>query len=85
MNDDNEKGDMKSGFEGKTAHNAPALTEAERERKGLEVIEALDRLREEALKNGLTPEIATEILEEYYAEKRAAKDASLTKEKSGDA
>jgi len=85
MSDDKDKGDMKSGFEGKTARNAPALTEEDRERGGLKVIEALDRLRKEALKNGLTPEIATEILEEYYAEKRAAKAGPSKKKEPGDA
>lgn len=84
MSDDKDKGEIKPGFGKKTARNAPALTEEERERSGMRVIEALDRLSEEALKNGLTPEIATEILEEYYAEKKA-KAASLQKEKPGDA
>ncbi len=85
MNDDKDKGEIKPGFGEKTARNAPALTEEERERGGQRVIEALDRLREEALKNGLTPEIATEILEEYYAEKRAAKAGPSKKKEPGDA
>lgn len=85
MGNNKDKGEIKPGFDGKTARNAPALTEEERERKGREVIEALERLREEAVKNGLTPEIATEILEEYYAEKRSAKADPSQQKGSGDA
>lgn len=74
MGKDKDKHNIGNGFEQKSSLNAPALTEEERRHRGEKVVEALRKAREEAQKNGLTPKIAQDILDEYYAEKYGKKE-----------
>lgn len=66
-------------FNSKSSRNAPSKTPEERRRAGLKVIESLNKLREQAQANGLTEEIAEEIMNEYYEEKRLEREKDQNK------
>ena len=69
MTKDKDPKELEQDFQEKSSKNASHLTEEDRIRTGKKVLETLENLRKKAQENGLTEDVLTEILDEYYDEK----------------
>lgn len=74
MGEDQNNQDLGKGFEEKSSYLAPSLTEEERQRTGNKVIKTLRMMRQKALDAGLNEDMAQEIMDEYYAEKKSREE-----------
>lgn len=69
MTKDKDPKELEQDFQEKSSKDASHLTEEDRIRTGKKVLETLENLRKKAQENGLTEDVLTEILDEYYDEK----------------
>lgn len=74
MGEDQNNQDLGKGFEEKSSYLATSLTEEERQRTGNKVIKTLRMMRQKALDAGLNEDMAQEIMDEYYAEKKSREE-----------